>query len=183
MSVSNQNSTTKPSEKDLAQTPVWMIDSILSLLGNRTGFDLDVCANEATAKADLYYSLDEREEDALKLGWLDFNFCNPPFSNVMPFVEKAHMEALNGKTTVMILPNNPEVAYIRSVKKVADTIIEMPFRLKFQRPNGEEFLDKKGKAQSPKFSCLVALITPLGTQTTTRTMYWDFRVGFYKKGM
>ena len=181
MSIENQNSSTPKSEKDCAQTPKWFVKSLLSLLG-RESFDLDVCANEATAKASLHYSLDEREENALELGWLDFNWCNPPFSNIQPFIDKAFLESLKGKTTAMILPNNPETAYIRSVKAGADTIIEMPFRLKFLRPNGEPFLDKYGKEQGPKFSCLVAIITPLGLHAPKRSMYYDFRDGFYKVG-
>lgn len=181
MSIENENSLTPVNEKDCAQTPKWFIASLLSLLGKES-FDLDVCANEATAKANIYYSLDERDENSLNLGWLDLNWCNPPFSNIEPFINKASLEATKGKTTIMILPNNPETAYIRAAKACADTIIEMPFRLKFLRPNGEPFLDKKGKEQGPKFSCLVAIITPLGLHAPKRSMYYDFREGFYKVG-
>jgi len=179
MSISNENSTTAASEKDCAQTPKWFMKSLLALTG-KSEFKLDVCANAATAKADLYYSLDEREENALKLDWLDFNFCNPPFTNITPFIEKSAYEASRGNSTFMIIPNNPETAYVRKAKELADTIIEMPFRLKFLRPNGEKFLSPKGTENSPKFSCLVAIFTPIGIKASTRFMYHDFRVGFYK---
>jgi phage N-6-adenine-methyltransferase len=181
MSIENQSSTTPKSEKDCAQTPIWFMNSLLNLTSSSC-FLLDVCANKATAKSFAYYSLEEKGQNALELAWSKNSFCNPPFSNIMPFIEKAEYEATTGNTTTMLLPNNPETAYIRKVKEVADTIIEMPFRLKFLRPNGEPFLDKKGKEQGPKFSCLIAIITPLGLHAPKRSMYYDFREGFYKVG-
>ncbi len=46
MAVSNENSNTPESEKDLGQTPWWFIRSLENLLGRE--FDLDVCCLEAT---------------------------------------------------------------------------------------------------------------------------------------
>ncbi len=80
------------------------------------------------------------------------------------------------------MPNNPETAYVRYAKEWADTIIEMPFRIKYRKPSGEMFLDNKGKEQGPQFSCLVAIFTPLGIKKpNTSFMYHDFREGFYQK--
>lgn len=181
MSVDNNNTTTKESEKDLAQTPWWFIESLKDYAGIHD-FDLDVCANKNTSKCNVYYSLEE-DENSLVLPWGDINFCNPPFTNISEFLYKARYEAYSiYSSTYMILPNNPETKYIREAKQMSDTIIEMPFRMKFLRPNGEKFLDKKGKESNPKFSCIVAVITPLGLKVPTRHVYHDFRVGFYKKG-
>jgi len=171
--VKNKSNTSK-ADKDLAQTPQWFINDLLNLLGIFE-FDLDVAALEKTKKAKKCYSLDERGEDSLLLPWSRWNWCNPPFSNITPFVLKAMDEAILGRSTAMIMPNSPEVFYVRSAKKHADTIIEMPFRLKFLKPSGEKFLDKKGKEQSPQFSCLVAIFTPLGLNRDAAHMYWDFR--------
>lgn len=158
---------TKTSEKDCAQTPWWFIKALEQLLG--LNFYLDVCANDETAKAVRHFSLDEDGNNGLLLPWDDVNFCNPPFSNITPWIEKAAHEATMGKTTAMIMPNNPETKYVRLAKEAADTIIEMPFRLKFLRPDGSDF------DGGPQFSCLVALITPLGLVAPTRTFYYDFR--------
>ena len=177
--MKNQSNTSKE-EKDLAQTPEWFISSVLNLLG-LPSFDLDVCALKATAKANYWYSLAERGDNSLILPWHTWNWCNPPFSSIAPWVEKAKDEAELGKNTAMIMPNNPEVEYIRKAKTYADTIIEMPFRLKFLRPDGRKFLDKKGKEQSPQFSCLVAVFTPLGLRREVAHMYYDFREGFYER--
>lgn len=181
MSVDNNNTTTKESEKDLAQTPWWFIKSLREYAGIQS-FDLDVCANKDTSKGEIYYNLEEGR-DAIIEPWGKVNFCNPPFTNILPFLKKSEMEARYHKfSTYMVLPNNPETKYIRYAKEISDMIIEMPFRMKFLRPNGEKFLDKKGKENTPKFSCLVAVITPLGLKVPTRHVYHDFRVGFYKKG-
>ncbi len=173
MSVSNENSKTPPKEKDLAQTPWWFIHSIESFIGKE--FDLDVCCLEETRKARSFYSL-EYGRDALELMWSGLVWCNPPFSNIAPFIDHAVEQAEeNHATTVMIIPNNPEVAYRRKLKEVSDTFIEMPFRLKFLRPDGEPF------DGAPKFSCAVGIITPLGLKVPTRVIEHDFRVGFYGK--
>jgi phage N-6-adenine-methyltransferase len=174
-------STTPENEKDLAQTPEWFIESLCDLLGIEY-FELDVCALEKTKKAATCYSLSERGENCLELDWDLWNWLNPPFSNVLPFLEKAVEQCETGyRNTAAIMPNNPETGYVRYAKEWADMIIEMPFRIKYLRPNGSMFLDKKGKEQSPQFSCLVAIFTPLGLKKkSTSFMYHDFREGFYK---
>lgn len=179
MSVTNVSSSTPKNEKDFAQTPMWFVESLLDFIGKKN-FVLDVCANKATSKGLNYFSLEENGQDSLILDWAPNDFCNPPFSNIMPFIEKAAYEAAKGNQTCMIMPNNPETAYVRKAKELADTIIEMPFRLKFLRPDGGMFLDKKGKESGPLFSCLVAIFTPIGLKCPTRNIYHDFRIGFYK---
>lgn len=185
MAVDNHNSNTLENEKDLGQTPFWLIRSIESLVGNE--FDLDVCCLKKTAKAKNYFTLEE-DRDCFINPWVGnaygptLAWCNPPFSNVMPFIERALDQCeQHGTTTAMIIPNNPEVAYRRKLKEVCDTFIEMPFRLKFLRPDGSKFLDKNGKEQGPKFSCAVGIITPIGLKAPSRVIEYDFRPGFYEK--
>lgn len=178
----NYESKTPESEKDLAQTPHWFIESLCAVLGIEY-FELDVCALEATKKAGSCFSLAERGENCLELDWDLWNWCNPPFSDILPFNEKAAEQAGCGfRNTALIMPNSPETKYIRFAKKHADTIIEMPFRLKFLRPDGTPFISEKtGKEQSPQFSCLVAIYTPLGLIKPTANIYHDFRIGFTDK--
>jgi len=190
MSVDNSNSTTPESEKDLAQTPWWLINSVESFIGGK--FDIDVCCLYETKKAPYYISLVDGDDAMLK-DWRGHDsegfdlerslaWCNPPFSSVMPFIERAVEQAeLFSTTTVMIIPNNSEVTYRRKLKEVCDTFIEMPFRLQFLRPDGTPFLDKKGKPQGPKFSCAIGIITPIGLKVPSRVIEHDFRVGFYGK--
>lgn len=173
MEAYNGNTTTPAGEANLAQTPVWFYNALQTHL--RIKFLLDVCAIQATAKCDRYYSLLERDEDSLKLPWSTHNFCNPPYDNILPWVDKATIEAGRGNISVLLIPDKPEVKYIRKSRHFADTIFHMPFRLKFLRPNGEKFLDKKGKEQGPKFPVTVVLFTPWGIDLPVRDKYIDLR--------
>lgn len=165
-------SNTPVKEKDLAQTPVWFIKSLEDFLGTR--FALDVCALDVTAKAPDFLSL-ANGDDGLKDSWSDSNWCNPPFSDITPWVMKAKNEARCNRNTALIMPDNPDTKYCRAAWEYADTIIRMPFRLKFLRPDGTPFLDKKEKEQSPQFPCQVAWFTKIGLTAPTRMIYYDFR--------
>lgn len=172
--MKGHKSNTPENEKDCAQTPGYIVSGMESILGRP--FELDVFALPQTAKVANYYSL-ENGDDGLKLPWCNLNFCNPPFSDIMPWIEKAVSEAKDfGRTTAMIMPNNPEVAYCRASKKHADTIIEMPYRVQYYRPNGEPFLDSKGRKSTPQFSSMIAVFTPLGIIAgSARHICVDFR--------
>lgn len=183
-------STTPVTEKDLAQTPDWFIKSLEAHLNHP--IDMDVCALPETAKAEAYYSLVD-DNDALVADWVTdwqeceeedfiypFCYCNPPFSDIHTWMDKVIEQVGVGADVAMLLPNNPETAYIRKAKRYAETIIEMPFRLKFLRPDGTKFLDKNGKEQGPLFSCMVAMFTKVGLSQPTHHTYHDFREGFYR---
>lgn len=167
-------STTPAPEKDLAQTPWWFIESLEDLMGGR--FTLDACALEQTKKARHYYNLEEGR-DGLKEDWSELTWCNPPFSDILPWLQKAFQEARLGNTSCVIMPDNPETKYCQYAWNHADTIIRMPFRLQFLRPNGDKFTDANGKVQSPQFACQVAVFTALGSYAPTRCIYYDFRKG------
>lgn len=149
MAVDNHNTNTPKGEKDRAQTPIWFMQALAA----RFDFvpDLDVCAEGRTAKASAYYSIDEGC-NSLVLPWAPKNWCNPPFSNIKPWIEKAHAEAQSGAVTFMIFPDCPEVGYCRRSFELATHIYHMPFRMRFLRPDGTPFLDNKGKEAGPKFS-------------------------------
>jgi len=192
MAIDNSNTTTPESEKDLAQTPNWFIRSLEKYMG--TEISMDVCALPSTAKHEIYYSLED-DNDALKCNWsadykevMDDDFahptawCNPPFSDPITWINKILEQVDLGVDTYLLLPNNPETAYVRKAKRYAETIIEMPFRLKFLRPDGSKFLDDNGREKTPKFSCLVAVMNRRGLTSPTHHTYHDFREGFYAKG-
>lgn len=174
----NKKSNTVESEKDCAQTPWWFIDSLKDFL-DMGRFHLDVCCTKETAKAAEYYSLDDGK-NGLTLPWANLNYCNPPFSNILPWITKATIQTEELSFTAMLMPDNPETKYVRWASERADTIIRMPFRLNFIKPDGTPFLDSKGRNQGPQFPCLVAWFTPLGLKVPTRFIYHDFREGFYK---
>ena len=174
----NMNNTTTPeSEQDCAQTPWWFIKSLEHYTS--LDIDLDVCCAANTAKADHYISINEGN-DGLKTSYNIFgaNYCNPPYSDIAPWIKKAQEESISGAVTLMLIPDKPEVGYSRLTRQYADTVIHMPFRLNFLRPDGSEFLDKAGKKQGPKFPVCVYIFTPQGLQMPIRDVYHDFRIGF-----
>jgi phage N-6-adenine-methyltransferase len=66
--------------------------------------ELDVCCAEWNRKAErgLYYVSDE--DNGLTQDWESRNWCNPPFSEIPQWVEKALCEADRGRQTLMLLP-------------------------------------------------------------------------------
>jgi phage N-6-adenine-methyltransferase len=169
------NSTTPDDEKDLAQTPPELVKWIEDNITGRP-FDLDVCCIAATAKAPIYYSLIEQGIDSLKIPWLSLNWCNPPYSDIMPWVDKAISEAEKGNTTVMLIPDKPEVGYIRKAWDHCDTFLRFPYRINFIRPNGKPFTTPDGKKQGPKFPVVAIVFTKLGLTAPSRVVYIDDRV-------
>ncbi len=169
------NSTTPEAEKDLAQTPRWFYESLQEYLNAR--FEYDVCALEETAKCNNYFSI-AGGVDGLLQRWGRINFCNPPYSNINPWTDKAVQQAstpIARSVTALLIPDKPEVGFTRHAREVADTVIHMPFRLNFLRPDGTPFLDKKEKKSGPKFPVCVYLITPWGLNMPIRDTYFDFR--------
>ena len=172
----NMNNTTTPeSEQDCAQTPWWFIESVEYFTSLSIG--LDVCCSTLTAKASNWLSIDD-DDDGLTRSWCGVNWCNPPYSDIKPWVEKASDESKLGSTTLMLIPDKAEVGYTSLARQHADTVIHMPFRLNFLRPDGTEFLDKNGKKQGPKFPVCVYIFTPQGLRMPIRDIYHDFRIGF-----
>lgn len=81
-------------------TPQWLFDS----LNDRFNFSIDVAANAANAKCGEFYDI---EADGLSQPWAPHTvWCNPPFSNLAGWVEKAWREYRAGATVVMLLPSN-----------------------------------------------------------------------------
>jgi phage N-6-adenine-methyltransferase len=71
------------------------------------GFTIDVAAAEHNTKCDRYYSI---AEDGLSQGWgSERVWCNPPYSDIKPWVAKAWDEwasAYRPDLIVMLLPAN-----------------------------------------------------------------------------
>jgi hypothetical protein len=173
MAVDNNNSTTPPNEKDYAATPTWFMDALKNWRGVVPV--LDVCAQAQTAKAAAFYCLADGL-DGLALPWASLNWCNPPFSDVEPWIEKAQAEADRGNTTYMIFPDNPETAYCRASFVMASEIFHMPFRMRYTRPDGSPFRDSKGAIASPKFATRLVVFAPGRKTAQPAVDYWDPRL-------
>ena len=96
----------KPSVDDRATPP-----EVFGRLNFRFRFTIDVAASAANAKCSRYYTV---EDDGLAQPWHGERvWCNPPYSNIRPWVEKAWRErqhpdpnAGNAHLIVMLLPAN-----------------------------------------------------------------------------
>lgn len=73
-------------------------------------FDLDVCATEENRKCLRYFS---KEQDGLQQSWAGCRvFCNPPYSQIKKWVEKAYREGTQEGTLVaLLIPARTDTRY------------------------------------------------------------------------
>lgn len=80
--------------------------ALFARLNERFRFTLDAAATHANAKCERYYTL---EDDGLTMPWAGRVWCNPPYSQIGKWVEKAWEESDRCELIVMLLPaNRPE---------------------------------------------------------------------------
>ena len=73
-------------------------------LHQRFGFTLDVAALPENAKCERFFTPDD---DGLQQSWMgETVWCNPPYSDIRPWVEKAWAEARFCPAIVMLVPAN-----------------------------------------------------------------------------
>jgi phage N-6-adenine-methyltransferase len=129
-------------------------------LNREFGFTLDVAASTANRLTERYYDL---EGNALTQPWDGVVWCNPPYSDLRPWVEKAHLEMQRDDSpnvVVMLLPaNRTEQAWWQDFIEPGrrEGRIEVRFqrgRLRFDTPDHD--YAKQPKGNRPPFGvCLV----------------------------
>lgn len=91
-------------------TPQPFVDALAAEFGP---IDLDPCASDDTAKADVYYT---PEENGLVQPWTGLCFVNPPYSDVRPWIEKAIAEKDAGRArSLLLLPNNTDTSWFHDL--------------------------------------------------------------------
>lgn len=85
-------------------------DVIFRKLDDEFHFDLDPCATEDNHKCDTYFT---EKEDGLRHSWGGYRvFCNPPYSNIKAWVEKAYRESRKDNTLVVLfIPARTDTKY------------------------------------------------------------------------
>lgn len=68
------------------------------------GFELDAAASTQNAVTTLFY---DEAMDGLSRPWFSWTWCNPPYSNITPWTEKAWTESLLGASSAMLIPASP----------------------------------------------------------------------------
>jgi phage N-6-adenine-methyltransferase len=146
---------------DDRRTPLDLLAECRALAGVAK-FDLDVAASAANNKAVHYIT---RERDGLATPWRGRVWCNPPYSDIRPWVEKAWTEWGTGnvETIAMLLPaNRTEQSWWQEcVEPLRDgdplRVHFLAGRRRFDRPGWE----KPAKGDRPPFGlCLLVWRTP-----------------------
>lgn len=76
-------------------------------------FNLDPCATPESAKCKTYFT---KEDDGLSKKWGGYRvFCNPPYSEINKWVEKAYRETREDNTiVVMLIPARTDTKYFHN---------------------------------------------------------------------
>ena len=100
------NSNLMFSSKDQTwETPIDFFNKV----NEEFNFDIDVCATEATAKCDMYYT---PEIDGLKQEWRGTCWMNPPYGReIKKWIEKAYKESTKGAIVVCLIPARTDTKY------------------------------------------------------------------------
>lgn len=152
-----------PAVDDRATSP-----EVFGPLEERFRFSIDVAASAANSKCERFYSI---EEDGLSKDWTGERvWCNPPYSDIRPWVEKAWREWGHDPATgrqkgaeliVMLLPANrteqrwwqETVELQRRWPWMRFSIEFLPGRLRFIAPGA----DGIGPNERPPFGCVLLI--------------------------
>lgn len=94
-------------------TPNWFIHRLEVTLGR--AFELDVCALRRTSKAPRYYS---PAKDGLTQHWLGLWWCNPPYADIMPWVERGLEQSERWRSTGwFLLPSRTDTAWFHRLRR------------------------------------------------------------------
>jgi len=141
--------------KDEARTP----PGLFRRLNERFHFDIDAACTVDNCLCRFGFASDFQEGNTLKIDWCnppDFKsfptiYCNPPYSNPAPFVEKAYMESLKGAIVVMLLPADVSTSWFHLYCMEAAEWIIIDGRVRFNNPDGTPMQG------SPKFGSIVVV--------------------------
>lgn len=128
---------------------------VFAPLNDRYRFTVDVAAAAHNTKCDRYY---DRTADGLAQSWAGERvWCNPPYSSIRPWVEKAWAEHVHAELVVMLLPaNRTEQAWwqelVEPYRDSAGSPLRVEFlsgRLRFLAPGQRSI----GPDERPPFGC------------------------------
>lgn len=131
---------------------------LFHVLNRRFGFTLDVAASTANAKCDQFYTLDRSGLDQSWEG--EMVWCNPPYSDIEPWVLKAWGECFVARGIVMLLPANrtEQGWWQRHVEPRRDRsekfrVEFLPGRIRFLKPTAI----RVGANERPPFGCCLLI--------------------------
>lgn len=131
----NFKSNTKKSLRDYWETPAWLLDWVLK----NFPCDVDLACTKENCKFPngIYYP----EHDALKANWHDFGtfgFCNPPYSKIGPWLERAIIHQMEGFGSVWVLPAPNGAQWAKDLINGADELAFITGRVSFIHPETKQ---------------------------------------------
>lgn len=145
----------RPDIDDRAMDPV-----VFAGLNERFHFTVDAASSHENALLDRHWTL---AEDGLKQSWRGERvWCNPPYSNIEPWVEKAWREIVWAELAVMLLPANrtEQGWWQRQIEPFRDGRVEptcrvefLSGRIRFLRPGQRRI----GPNERPPFGCCLII--------------------------
>jgi phage N-6-adenine-methyltransferase len=125
-------------DNDTWQTPQEIIRWVNDLWYPIT-FDAACTTKNCVARDGAFYDLGM---DGLDIEWRGVVWCNPPYSNILPWVLKAQIETFIGRCdrAYMLIPCDTSSKTFKAVYKIASKIIFFTGRIAFINPyNGARF--------------------------------------------
>jgi site-specific DNA-methyltransferase (adenine-specific) len=116
-------------------------------LDEEYNFVLDACAAPWNTKLSRHYTLDQ---NGLSLPWETWTWCNPPYSDIYAWYEKAYGEALIGNSSVVLTFARTDTRAFHEFALCASKITFIKGRIKFIDP-----VTQAPKAPAPAPSILV----------------------------
>jgi len=113
-------STTPPEHRDSWQTP----PEIFAALNRDFRFVADVAASAQNHLLPVYFT---EQDDALAQDWavklpIGVTWCNPPYSDITPWVNKAVEECRKGIGTVMLVPADTSVGWFSLARRTCTEV-------------------------------------------------------------
>ena len=152
-------SNTPANIKDSWQTP----KEIFNKLFDEFNFDCDVAASIENALCTTHY---DETDNALNQRWLKDNWCNPPYSDITPWVNKAIEQHETGRTIVMLVPADTSVKWFKLAYESCNEVRFISGRISFINADTQKPVNGNNKgsvlfiwrAYAPKNSHTVTLI-------------------------
>lgn len=182
-------STTRPETRDQTQTPLWLFRA----LDQEYNFTMDAaCMHNTTLVPECYLT---PYENSLSVNWAEVPhtlyadtpedyygdhrvWLNPPYSDIDPWVRKAHRESLRGITTVMLLPMDATARWWAAGRADEIRIITGYYDGGRWRSGRIDFIDTNTGKEikgNPKGSCFIIFNSRPGASkddlVDTRTVY------------
>lgn len=131
-------------DPDAWETPYWLFDELCV----EFRFTLDVCASPTNSKCTHWFQPESvGGAGGLAADWTEAEdgacWCNPPYSQVEKWLEKALAEAKKGVTTVCLIKADTSTKWFRRFYPLASEVRFLP-RIQFIPPPGYP-----GKVGSP----------------------------------